>query len=572
MVTEKLTLKLSTPLFFTTCLALTSGLANAAVTYTCDASIDVRVPGLCNTLNTTIADLYSKTFTNASAQIFITFGTTGLGSSAQYLNYVTWAQYLTALNGRATASGNAVQKAALTALATYAAPLYSNGNVEITAALGRSLGFAGMTGSTKTGDACNAGTSGCFDAVVTITKDPNTPLYFRTGTEAPNAYDFFGTVEHETNEVLGISSCIDTTGTVLTNSCNRSAPAAIDLFRYSAVGKIVAITSLSTAPGAYFSYDGGITNGANGIAYNTLSNGSDYHDFAGVCPGKQHIQDAEGCPGKDANMDITNDGGAEINTLNALGYTLVPVVISNVPAVSTGGVVAHGTGSTTIQPGSWVDIYGTNLAATSRFWNADTEIINGNLPTSLDGVSVKINNKPAYVYYISPGQINVQAPDDSATGTVNVTVTNANGTSTSTTATLQSVGPALFTLDGKYPAGVIPVSTGFYFAGTPFAYDLLGPNGFFPFNTQPAKKGDVVELFATGFGSASPAVPAGKVVTVPSKTTSPVTVLIGGVAQTVDAYIVGAGVFPQNVASGDNTLRAIVNGVQTVAGTVITVK
>ena len=35
-------------------------------------------------------------------------------------------------------------------------------------------------------------------------------------------------MQHETDEVLGISSCIDTSGTVLTNSCNNSAPAAID--------------------------------------------------------------------------------------------------------------------------------------------------------------------------------------------------------------------------------------------------------------------------------------------------------------------------------------------------------
>lgn len=553
--------------------------ATAGVTYVCDPTIDTRLPGLCSTLNTTIAGLYSKTFTNADAVIYITFGKTGLGSSSQFLNYVTYAQYTAKLTALATASTNPIQTAAVTSLSTYAAPVYNTGRVQITTALGRSLGFTGLTGSTKTGDPCTPGSTACYDALVTITNDPATALYFRTGTERPDAYDFFGIAEHETNEVLGTGSCIDTNNAVLTNPCLNNVPAAIDMFRYSAAGKILPVSALSAVPGAYFSYNGGTTNGANGVAYNTLANGSDYSDLAGVCPGIQHIQDAEGCPGKDAGIDITNDGGAEINILNALGYTLTPVVTSNLPVITTSGVVAHGSKSTTIQPGSWVDIYGSNLSQTSRFWKADTEIVNGNFPTSLDGVSVKINGKSAYVYFISPGQINVQAPDDDgATGTVNVTVTSPAGTSTSVSVTLDSVGPTIFTLDGKYAAGVIPASGGFYFPGTAFAYDLLGPASRFPFNTRAVKKGEVLELYATGFGTGNPAVPAGKVFAGASKTTSPVTLTIGGVSQTLDAYIVGAGVYqfnvtiPQNIATGDNTLQATVNGVQTPAGIFVTVQ
>jgi len=33
-----------------------------------------------------------------------------------------------------------------------------------------------------------------------------------------------------------------------------------------------------------------------------------------------------------------------------------------------------------------------------------------NAPTALDGVSVSINGKPAYIWYLSAEQINVQAP------------------------------------------------------------------------------------------------------------------------------------------------------------------
>jgi uncharacterized protein (TIGR03437 family) len=103
-----------------------------------------------------------------------------------------------------------------------------------------------------------------------------------------------------------------------------------------------------------------------------------------------------------------------------------------------------------IEAGSWVMIRGTNLANTSpgRTWHTD-EIVNGKLPTSLDGVSVTINGKPAFVEYISPTQINVQAPSETAVGTVDVVVTNNGAPSVAGGhAQLQTVAPAFFAYPG----------------------------------------------------------------------------------------------------------------------------
>jgi uncharacterized protein (TIGR03437 family) len=253
--------------------------------------------------------------------------------------------------------------------------------------------------------------------------------------------------------------------------------------------------------------------------------------------------------------------------------TLTPAAASNGPTITPSGVVSHGTGSTTIQPGSWVDIYGSNLAPQTpngRFWNAASEIINGVLPTNLDGVSVKINGKSAAVYYISPALVVVQSPDDTATGTVNVTVTTSVGTSAGVAATLGTASPTFFTFDGfKYVAAEIPDSdgSGAFLSGTPNSYDYLGPPGKLGFTTRSAKKGDIVELFVTGFGVTNPATPAGHVVTNVVPSIYPVTVTIGGVSQTVNAYIIFAGLYqmnitiPQNIGSGDIPLSATVNGV-----------
>jgi hypothetical protein len=104
------------------------------------------------------------------------------------------------------------------------------------------------------------------------------------------------------------------------------------------------------------------------------------------------------------------------------------------PTITPNGIVPIYSTATTIQPGEWVSIYGTNLASTTATWN-------GNFPTSLGGTTVTIDGKLAYLWLVSPGQINLQAPDDTATATVPVVVTTAAGSATSTV-TLGKFGPS----------------------------------------------------------------------------------------------------------------------------------
>ncbi len=311
----------------------------SGIVYTCDPSI---ASATCTYLNTTVAGHYNDTFTNANANIYITYGMTGLGQSQGYYNFVTYNQYVTALGNIANKS--AIQTSAIAALAANDATPYGTSYVEVTAALGTALGFTGMTGTTNTLASCTLGTAGCYNEIITITNDPGTPLYYDNlgGTEPAGAYDFYTTVEHETDEVLGTSSCVTTQTTPLSDGCDGGAPSgtgnpsAVDLFRYSSAANLVLDSSLSTTAGAYFSYDGGNTNGAVGVGgspkvYNTLDNGDDYADYVASSPDcgtNQAVQDATGCPGEDAGITILNDGGSEIKILTAIGY--------QVPA-STGG-------------------------------------------------------------------------------------------------------------------------------------------------------------------------------------------------------------------------------------------
>jgi hypothetical protein len=329
--------------------AFGAALASAdTVTFTCDPSVATAT---CNYLNTTVAANYTSTFSNVNADFYITYGTTGLASSTTGTdNQVTYTQYAAALAAAAAASGNTVQIDAVAALTNYDASVYGSGNVDITSALANALGISGEvqggnTGITGPGGSmCSSpGSGGSYNGVITMSNASNTFYYDNLGgTEASDLLDFYNTVEHEVDELLGTTSCISTQGASLVDDCpGNNTPSAADLFRYSGPGALVLDSSLSTTPGAYFSYNGGATNGATtsvGVKfYNTLDNGDDYGDFVTNCAGGAgsfSVQDAEGCPGTDGGLTILNDGGAEINMLNAVGYELYPNT-SSVPEPRT---------------------------------------------------------------------------------------------------------------------------------------------------------------------------------------------------------------------------------------------
>ncbi|MDE3198095.1 MAG: IPT/TIG domain-containing protein [Acidobacteriota bacterium] len=233
--------------------------------------------------------------------------------------------------------------------------------------------------------------------------------------------------------------------------------------------------------------------------------------------------------GNAANGD-GNTSGDHIYTAN---YTLSPAAATSptLPTIAKNGVVNAAGYQPTIQSGSWVAITGTNLSSTTRTWTA-ADFVNGNFPTNLDGASVTINGNPAYVEYVSPTQINVQAPTDSSTGPVPVQVTNSNGTSPVAMVTLQSASPAFFVWGARYVAA------------TRVDYSYVGPPGLFgsAVTTTPAKPGDTLILWGTGFGPTNPAVPAGQ--NTPSTGIATpadgITVAIGG----IQAQVLGAALTP----------------------------
>jgi uncharacterized protein (TIGR03437 family) len=188
------------------------------------------------------------------------------------------------------------------------------------------------------------------------------------------------------------------------------------------------------------------------------------------------------------------------STYTGNGSIVVPVTLTVTGStVSIGSVINAASYNPQIGPGTWVSIKGTNLARTTRIWTGD-DFTGNNLPLKLDGVSVQIRGQAAPVYYVSPTQVNVLAPDGWMKANVPVTVNSPDGGSDPFLVADDQFSPAFFPIATKYIAAV-------HLDGT-----LVAPEGLFPgLPSSPAKPGETIELYGTGFGPTTPASPSATV-------------------------------------------------------------
>ena len=269
------------------------------------------------------------------------------------------------------------------------------------------------------------------------------------------------------------------------------------------------------------------------------------------------------------------DNGAlfSVQVSNSLGSVMsgpATLVIGTTPVLAPviAGVVNAEGGGATIAPNTWIAIFGSALSAVgdSRIWQG-SDFVNNQMPVQLDGVSVTMNGENAFVYYISPTQVNVLTPPDLAPGTVQVTVTTGGMSSAAFAVQAQQYSPSFF-IFGAGP----------YVAATHANGSLIGPVSLYPGLSTPAAPGEIVVLYANGFGPVSAPVAAGSDAQSGSLPVLPV-IQIGGAAASVQfAGLVTPGLFQFNVvvpamaANGDNTLTAQYNGLTTQAGVSLTVQ
>ncbi len=211
-------------------------------------------------------------------------------------------------------------------------------------------------------------------------------------------------------------------------------------------------------------------------------------------------------------ITLTPAGGGASTTVQVsltVGAQALPALTQVINAAS--GV----TGS--VSPGEIVSIFGTNLGPSSAA--GLTLNAQGNVSTSLSGVTVTFNGTPAPLTYVSATQINCVVPYEVANATsATLTVTYNGVTSGATSLSIIATQPGIFTQNSS-GAG----------AGA-----ILEPNYSLVTPANPAPRGSTIIIYATGGGVTTPAGITGAVAgSTLLHTAANVNVTIGGVAATV---------------------------------------
>jgi uncharacterized protein (TIGR03437 family) len=158
-------------------------------------------------------------------------------------------------------------------------------------------------------------------------------------------------------------------------------------------------------------------------------------------------------------------------------------------------------GFTSAAPGSWIEIYGTNLSPVgdSRGWAASD--FNGSAaPTGLDGVTVTVGGQNAYVSFISPGQIDAQIPANVGTGPQQVIVSTSGGASAPYSLTINATQPGLLA-PPSFVVGGKQYLAAFHADLTTF---VLPPGAIAGVAAAYAKPGETIIIYGVGFGGVSP--------------------------------------------------------------------
>jgi uncharacterized protein (TIGR03437 family) len=177
------------------------------------------------------------------------------------------------------------------------------------------------------------------------------------------------------------------------------------------------------------------------------------------------------------------------------------------PAVPNQVAIANAASFGQAAPGSLASVF-ASTGVSQNFYAGSLPI-----PTALGGVSLSIGGSLNYdaasakwtysstgsvkapLFFVGPNQINLQVPPGVALGTpVPLQLTKPDGSTLLSTATFAASAPGIFTLamNGQGQAAA------------------LNQDNSVNFGTNPAKRGSVIQIFATGGGDTAPALGAGE--------------------------------------------------------------
>jgi uncharacterized protein (TIGR03437 family) len=197
--------------------------------------------------------------------------------------------------------------------------------------------------------------------------------------------------------------------------------------------------------------------------------------------------------------------GARMLTQAGTGVFLNPLGVLNGASFAPPGYP--------ISPGAFINLYGTGLGA-------QTTTARIPFPVTLGGVQVTINNLPAPIYAVSPSRIDCVVPY-AATGSTATIVVTVNGTrSNSIEVPLAASSPGVFSIpqNGLGDGAILRAN-----------FSVVTPS-------NPARPGEVVQLFLSGLGAVNPTVVDGAAAPGReplARVPAPLRVTVGGIDGTI---------------------------------------
>jgi len=225
--------------------------------------------------------------------------------------------------------------------------------------------------------------------------------------------------------------------------------------------------------------------------------------------------------GNAANNSNSNTGDRIYTTAARISG---PCNLTGRPAIT--GVL----NAASFQPGinfnSMISIFGSGFApAGATRLASSADLLEGRtFPQELSCIGVEVGGRRAPITFVSPNQINVQAPTSPVLGPVEVRVLanpgrpNEARSEARTGVPQQAYAPAFFTF----------FSNGRNIAAQHANFDLVADPSLLP-RARPAAPGDVVILYGTGFGFTEPLFPSGAIADRQARLRDPFAVTVAGV-------------------------------------------
>lgn len=262
----------------------------------------------------------------------------------------------------------------------------------------------------------------------------------------------------------------------------------------------------------------------------------------------------------------------------SFSLTAVPAISPTAPVTASGGMIGAGLSIPPVRafsPNGIATIFGQNFApdGTARQVSAE-DLVDGKIPTTLAGACVEVGARRAPIFGVYPGQLNIQVPQ-LPPGNTTVQVINKCGTPLEERSGLAPVmllaaSPEFFyfqnNADGRNPVAAVNAVTGAYVGAS-----------------APARPGDILTLYATGFGATEPSFGPGELpnaaaqitgaasVSMGSVPLDPANILYAGVTQNAGLYQLNVRV-PAGVPNGNQAVVITIAGVASPSGAYIAIQ